>query len=85
MKQPESYLRQTLPMIADQVRSGPFNNNWKLKPEQNIELAAVKEESAPQRETEADGEGASSAAETGGDDDDASDDEDDLQMEDIEL
>lgn len=79
-------------MIADQVKSGPFNNHWKLKPEaepQNLELAS-KEESAPQRENDGgdDGEGATSGADTGmgeDDDDDDDDNDDDLQMEDVGL
>lgn len=78
VEQPESYLKTTLPMIADQIRSGTYNNHWKLKPEaelQNVQIAAAQLE----------GNGASSAAESGDDDDDEDDDEDDLQMEDVGL
>lgn len=33
LQQPDAYLKETLEMVAHLVRSGPFANNWQLKPE----------------------------------------------------
>jgi transcription initiation factor TFIIF subunit beta len=84
LHQPEAYLRQTLLMIGEQVKSGPFNNHWKLKNEsqiENVDLNAIKDSSAPQQDL-GDGGGMTSAA--GSDDDDDDDDDDDV-MEDVGI
>jgi len=87
LHQPEAYLRQTLLMIAEQVKSGPFNNHWKLRAEQelsNIDVNSLRGESAPQREGAETADGASSAPGTDNDnDEDDDDDDDDLDMEDV--
>jgi len=86
LDQPVDYLRETLLMIAEQVKSGPFNNHWKLRAEQelsNIDVNSVRQESAPQREGGEAAEGATSAAGTDNDNDDDDDDDDDLDMEDV--
>jgi len=87
LRQPEAYLRQTLMLIADQVKSGPFNNTWKLKVENqlgDVDFTTMKQEIAPQQET---GEGISSmpVSDNEDDDDDDDDDNDDLEMEDVGL
>lgn len=82
--QPEQYLRQTLLKIAEQVKSGPFNNHWKLKETSNIDLNALKGESAPQREG-AETDAISSAQGSDNDDDEDDEDDDDLQMEDVGI
>ncbi|KAK8181804.1 transcription initiation factor IIF, beta subunit-domain-containing protein [Phyllosticta capitalensis] len=52
-RQPEAYLRETLTKVATLVRTGPFANNWMLKPEfeeanyAHFANSAVKEEMAP--------------------------------------
>ena len=33
LKQPEAYLKQTLEIIAQLVRQGPYSMTWQLKPE----------------------------------------------------
>lgn len=88
LDQPETYLRETLLMIAEQVKSGPFNNHWKLRAEQelsNIDVNNLRGESAPQREGGEAAAGASSAPGTDNDNDDNDDDDDDddLDMEDV--
>lgn len=86
LHQPEAYLRQTLLLIAEQVRSGQFNNQWKLRAEQelsNIDVSSLRAESAPQREGAEEAGGASSAPGTDNDNEDDDDDEDDLDMEDV--
>ena len=88
LHQPEAYLRQTLLLIAEQVKAGPFNNHWKLRAEQelsNIDVNNLQGESAPQREGGENADGVSSAPGTDNDnDDDDDDDEDeDLDMEDV--
>jgi len=86
LDQPVDYLRETRLMIAEQVKSWPFNNHWKLRAEQelsNIDVNSVRQESAPQREGGEAAEGATSAAGTDNDNDDDDDDDDDLDMEDV--
>lgn len=59
LNQPEHYLKETLSMIAELVRSGPYNATWKLRPENqepNFELLA-KAEVAPEDEAMMDGDG----------------------------
>lgn len=92
LHQPESYLRQTLMLLADQVKSGPFNNSWKLKPEneKNHLERATREEIAPTRDGDGgdEADGATSGGDTGmgeDDEDDDDDNDDDLQMEDVGL
>ena len=52
LNQPEHYLKETLGMIAELVRSGPFNATWKLKPEneERVIMIPAKEEAAPEDE-----------------------------------
>ncbi|KAI9746846.1 MAG: hypothetical protein M1815_004961 [Lichina confinis] len=89
LNQPEAYLKQTLEMIADLVKTGRFANTWTLKPENKIELydAAVegKDELAPD---DASGFGDDGGLESGvggglGDDFDEEDDDDNVRMEDV--
>jgi len=54
LKQPETYLKQTLEMIAHFIRQGPHAMTWQLKPEARIGAYAdtslfdkVKDEAAP--------------------------------------
>lgn len=80
VNQPEAYLRETLASIADLVKSGPFNGNYKLKPESiptNF-VAQPKEEGAPEEE---DGLNESPNDTPDGEDDDG--DDDDLDMDDV--
>jgi len=88
LQQPEAYLRSTLMLIAEQVKSGAFNNTWKLRAENqlgDIDFTTMKQEVAPQQEA---GEGISSMPVSGNEDDDEDDDDDDnddLEMEDVGL
>ncbi|KAI9708865.1 MAG: hypothetical protein M1828_002588 [Chrysothrix sp. TS-e1954] len=56
LRQPEAYLKETLSSIAELVRSGNFNSNYKLRPEveeTNLQFS-TKEEQAPEDESMAD-------------------------------
>ncbi|KAI9787375.1 MAG: hypothetical protein M1816_007508 [Peltula sp. TS41687] len=92
LNQPEAYLRSTLEMVADIVRSGRFANTWTLKPENKIEQYA-KAEGAEEQAPDA-GTGFDSTADPFDMDDDVGggitgeedlfdDDEDGAKMEDV--
>lgn len=52
LRQPESYLKQTLEIVAHLVKSGDFANTWELKPEAREGTYAnymdAKQEQAPE-------------------------------------
>ena len=56
LRQPESYLKEVLPMIADLVRSGPFSGQYRLRDENRARASElqVKEEAAPENDDDQD-------------------------------
>ena len=85
LRQPETYLKQTLEVIAQFIRQGPHAMTWQLKPEARIGAYAdaqlfdqVKDEAAPEK-LEVGFDGASDFR----DEDD--DDEENVKMEDVIL
>ena len=86
LNQPEVYLKQTLEMVAQLVRTGPHAMTWQLKPESKINsytnadsYERAKDENAPDTGYGLDG--PFDAGETG--DSLGTDEEDDLMLEDI--
>lgn len=87
LNQPEAYLKSTLEMIAELVKSGRFAMTWTLKPENKIDQYAAAEgveEQAPDAGYDAtadlfDGNDDGGGGGVSGDDDD----EDDVKMEDV--
>ncbi|KAI9848631.1 MAG: hypothetical protein M1838_000470 [Thelocarpon superellum] len=84
LNQPDQYLKETLEVVADLVKSGRFAMTWTLKPANRVaQYADIKDEVAPEAADAL--EGASDVGEAGGDagagDDD--DDDDDMKMEDV--
>lgn len=58
LNQPEAYLKSTLEMVAELVKSGRFANTWTLKPENKLDQYAKAEgaeEQAPDAGTGFDG------------------------------
>lgn len=86
VQQPEAYLRQTLEMIAEMVKSGTFAGTWKLRKDANVaeysgsglDFGQAQEGKAPDG-----GLGGDGASDVG--DLDKSEDEDDIKMEDVPL
>jgi transcription initiation factor TFIIF subunit beta len=87
LNQPEAYLKQTLEMVADLVRQGPFAMNWQLKPEsrmsnnQSMSFEAARDETAP--DTGGMEEATDLADGSASDEDD--EDDDNVEMEDVAL
>lgn len=80
LRQPESYLRETLEKVADLAKSGRFAMHWTLKPESKpMDHIDGSDGIAPTQMDGMDGADDSEAADL--DDDD--DDDDDLKMEDV--
>jgi transcription initiation factor TFIIF subunit beta len=69
LKQPEAYLKSTLEMVAQLVRSGPQAMTWQLKPEYRLPTY----------------EGARDASAPAGQDDLVDSDDEDMKMEDVVL
>jgi len=83
LKQPESYIKETLDIIATLIRSGDFANAYVLKPEYAGIVKAedhVKDEVAPKMESDAD----MGTADELGDDGDG-DDDDGAEFEDVRI
>lgn len=86
LNQPEAYLRSTLEMVAELVKTGRFAMTWTLKPENKLEQYAgveAKEEQAPDASDGFDGpadlfNGNDDGVGTGDDEDD-----DEVRMEDV--
>lgn len=84
VQQPETYLRQTLDMIAEMVKSGTYAGTWRLKKDANfIEYNADVQDFDQAREGKAPDEVAGLDGPSDLDDLDKSEDEDDLKMEDV--
>ncbi|KAI9825968.1 MAG: hypothetical protein M1826_006859 [Phylliscum demangeonii] len=94
LRQPEAYLKSTLEMVAELVKSGRFAMTWTLKPENKIDQYATKvegsDEAAPDVGFGMDG--ASDAPDgnddgdgigTGDDDEDDGDDDEGFEMQDV--
>ena len=85
LRQPETYLKQTLEIVAHLVKSGDFANTWELKPEARessyanaLSYKDAKEELAPKGEFEDASEGDPTASGIGTDQDD-----EDMKFEDV--
>lgn len=92
LNQPEAYLKSTLEMVAELVKSGRFANTWTLKPENKIDQYAKAEgaeEQAPDAGTGLDGTADQfdmdddAGGGLTGDDDVDDEDEDAVKMEDV--
>lgn len=86
LNQPEAYLKSTLEMIAELVKTGRFAMTWTLKPENKIEQYAGlegKDELAPAPEPGFGYDGADDALESGIGDDEDDEDDDIVRMEDV--
>ena len=80
LKQPEAYLKQTLEIMAQLVRQGPYAMTWQLKPDYTVDVSNAQDDRAPDAAFGLDG--ASDAGEGGESEDE---DESTIKMEDVKT
>lgn len=76
LQQPDSWLREVLKKVADQIKEGPYANMWKLKDSWKLDRAETAQEVDEDGEEEEEEEG-DEKPDLGWDDED--DDEDDFE------